>query len=179
MEAMSLFENNLSQPLAARLRPKTLEEYVGQTHLLGKGKVLRRLIESDQISSMIFWGPPGVGKTTLARIIANTTKAAFIDFSAVTSGIKEIRSVMQKAEENRRYGEKTIVFVDEIHRFNKAQQDAFLPFVEKGSIISVHSDHYIFSGMGDQRNPQYSGYCHGHRWLSARLQSGGTCPSGK
>lgn len=137
MEAMSLFENNLSQPLAARLRPKTLEEYVGQTHLLGKGKVLRRLIESDQISSMIFWGPPGVGKTTLARIIANTTKAAFIDFSAVTSGIKEIRSVMQKAEENRRYGKKTIVFVDEIHRFNKAQQDAFLPFVEKGSIILI------------------------------------------
>lgn len=137
MEAMSLFENNLSQPLAARLRPKTLEEYVGQTHILGKGKVLRRLIESDQISSMIFWGPPGVGKTTLARIIANTTKAAFIDFSAVTSGIKEIRSVMQKAEENRRYGEKTIVFVDEIHRFNKAQQDAFLPFVEKGSIILI------------------------------------------
>ena len=137
MEAMSLFENNLSQPLAARLRPKTLEEYVGQTHLLGKGKVLRRLIENDQISSMIFWGPPGVGKTTLARIIANTTKAAFIDFSAVTSGIKEIRSVMQKAEENRRYGEKTIVFVDEIHRFNKAQQDAFLPFVEKGSIILI------------------------------------------
>ena len=137
MEAISLFENNLSQPLAARLRPKTLEEYVGQTHLLGKGKVLRRLIESDQISSMIFWGPPGVGKTTLARILANTTKAAFIDFSAVTSGIKEIRSVMQKAEENRRYGEKTIVFVDEIHRFNKAQQDAFLPFVEKGSIILI------------------------------------------
>lgn len=137
MEAMSLFENNLSQPLAARLRPKTLEEYVGQTHLLGNGKVLRRLIESDQISSMIFWGPPGVGKTTLARIIANTTKAAFIDFSAVTSGIKEIRSVMQKAEENHRYGEKTIVFVDEIHRFNKAQQDAFLPFVEKGSIILI------------------------------------------
>lgn len=137
MEAMSLFENNLSQPLAARLRPKTLEEYVGQTHILGKGKVLRRLIESDQISSMIFWGPPGVGKTTLARIIANTTKAAFIDFSAVTSGIKELRSVMQKAEENRRYGEKTIVFVDEIHRFNKAQQDAFLPFVEKGSIILI------------------------------------------
>lgn len=137
MEAMSLFENNLSQPLAARLRPKTLEEYVGQTHLLAKGKVLRRLIECDQISSMIFWGPPGVGKTTLARIIANTTKAAFIDFSAVTSGIKEIRSVMQKAEENRRYGEQTIVFVDEIHRFNKAQQDAFLPFVEKGSIILI------------------------------------------
>ena len=137
METLTLFENNLSQPLAARLRPQTLDEYVGQTHLLGKGKVLRRLIESDQISSMIFWGPPGVGKTTLARIIANTTKAAFIDFSAVTSGIKEIRAVMQKAEGNRQCGEKTIVFVDEIHRFNKAQQDAFLPFVEKGSIILI------------------------------------------
>ena len=137
METLTLFENNLSQPLAARLRPQTLEEYVGQTHLLGSGKVLRRLIESDQISSMIFWGPPGVGKTTLARIIANTTKAAFIDFSAVTSGIKEIRAVMQKAEGNRQCGEKTIVFVDEIHRFNKAQQDAFLPFVEKGSIILI------------------------------------------
>lgn len=89
MEAMSLFENNLSQPLAARLRPKTLEEYVGQTHLLGKGKVLRRLIESDQISSMIFWGPPGVGKTTLARIIANTTKAAFIDFRPLQAALKK------------------------------------------------------------------------------------------
>ena len=118
MEQMSLFENNVPQPLAARLRPKSLEEYVGQQHLLGKGKVLRRLIEADQISSMIFWGPPGVGKTTLARIIANHTKAAFIDFSAVISGIKEIRTVMQQAEENRRFGEKTIVFVDEIHRFN-------------------------------------------------------------
>ncbi len=137
MEQMTLFESNLPQPLAARLRPQSLDEYVGQAHLLGPGKVLRRLIESDQISSMIFWGPPGVGKTTLARIIANHTKASFIDFSAVTSGIKEIRTVMQQAENNRRYGEKTIVFVDEIHRFNKAQQDAFLPFVEKGSIILI------------------------------------------
>ena len=137
MEQISLFEREVPQPLAARLRPQTLEEYAGQSHLLGPGKVLRKLIENDQISSMIFWGPPGVGKTTLARIIANRTKASFIDFSAVTSGIKEIRAVMQKAEENRRYGEKTIVFVDEIHRFNKAQQDAFLPFVEKGSIILI------------------------------------------
>ena len=137
MKQSTFFEQELPQPLAARLRPQTLEEYVGQTHLLGKGKVLRRLIESDQISSMIFWGPPGVGKTTLASIIAAHTKAAFIDFSAVTSGIKDIRTVMQQAEENRRYGEKTIVFVDEIHRFNKAQQDAFLPFVEKGSIILI------------------------------------------
>lgn len=137
MEQMTLFENQVPQPLAARLRPETLEEYVGQTHLLGQGKVLRRLIENDQISSMIFWGPPGIGKTTLARIIANRTKSVFIDFSAVTSGIKEIRTVMEEAEHNRSYGQRTIVFVDEIHRFNKAQQDAFLPFVEKGSIVLI------------------------------------------
>ena len=136
-EQLSLFDRPDSEPLAARLRPGTLEEFVGQKHLLGEGKVLRRLIEEDHISSMIFWGPPGVGKTTLARIIAGRTKAAFINFSAVTSGIREIRSVMEKAEQNQRYGERTIVFVDEIHRFNKAQQDAFLPFVEKGSIILI------------------------------------------
>ena len=137
MEQMTLFDREIPQPLAARLRPETLEEYVGQTHLLGPGKVLRRLIESDRISSMIFWGPPGVGKTTLARIIAHRTNSNFIDFSAVTSGIKEIKAVMQEAENNRRFGTRTIVFVDEIHRFNKAQQDAFLPFVEKGSIILI------------------------------------------
>lgn len=137
MEQTSLFEKGQSAPLASRMRPRNLKEFVGQTHLLGEGKMLRRLIESDQISSMIFWGPPGVGKTTLARIIANQTKSVFIDFSAVTSGIKEIRAVMQRAEENRRFGERTILFVDEIHRFNKAQQDAFLPFVEKGSIILI------------------------------------------
>ncbi len=139
MEQASLFEasDQETQPLASRLRPQTLAEFVGQRHLIGDGKVLRRLIESDRIASMIFWGPPGVGKTTLARIIAVHTKSSFIDFSAVTSGIKEIRSVMQQAEENRRYGDRTIVFVDEIHRFNKAQQDAFLPFVEKGSIILI------------------------------------------
>ena len=133
----TLFDNAVSQPLAARLRPHNLEEFCGQKHLLGEGKVLRRLIESDQVSSMIFWGPPGVGKTTLARIIANRTKANFIDFSAVTSGIKEIKQVMEQAEKSRHFGEKTILFVDEIHRFNKAQQDAFLPFVEKGSIILI------------------------------------------
>ena len=137
MEQTTMFDNRTEQPLASRLRPESLEEFVGQKHLLGEGKVLRRLIESDHITSMIFWGPPGVGKTTLARIIANRTKATFIDFSAVTSGIKEIKTVMQRAENNRRFGEKTIVFVDEIHRFNKAQQDAFLPFVEKGSIILI------------------------------------------
>ena len=137
MEQQTFFETEASRPLADRLRPQTLSEFAGQDHLLGEGKVLRRLIEGDRISSMIFWGPPGVGKTTLARIVANRTKAKFIDFSAVTSGIKEIRSVMQQAEDNRRFGEKTIVFVDEIHRFNKAQQDAFLPFVEKGSILLI------------------------------------------
>jgi len=139
MEQQSMFDEiqPTAQPLADRLRPQSLEEYAGQTHLLGPGKVLRRLIESDQISSMILWGPPGVGKTTLARIIAHRTKASFIDFSAVTSGIKEIRTVMEQAEHNRRFGEKTILFVDEIHRFNKAQQDAFLPFVERGSIILI------------------------------------------
>ncbi|MBO5503656.1 MAG: replication-associated recombination protein A [Lachnospiraceae bacterium] len=137
MEQMSLFDTEVSQPLASRLRPRTLEEFAGQTHLIGPGKVLRRLIESDQISSMIFWGPPGVGKTTLAQIIAHRTRSEFVNFSAVTSGIKEIRTVMQQAEDNRLMGIRTIVFVDEIHRFNKAQQDAFLPFVEKGSIILI------------------------------------------
>ena len=136
-EQMSMLEHTVPQPLPARLRPETIDEIVGQQHLLGPGKILRRIIEQDAVSSMIFWGPPGVGKTTLANVIANHTRASFINFSAVTSGIKEIRTVMQQAEDNRRFGEKTIVFVDEIHRFNKAQQDAFLPFVEKGSIILI------------------------------------------
>ncbi len=136
-EQPTFFEDESNLPLAARLRPRTLDEFVGQKHLLGEGKVLRRIIESDKIGSMIFWGPPGVGKTTLARIIAGRTKANFIDFSAVTSGIKEIKQVMEQAEKGRRFGAKTILFVDEIHRFNKAQQDAFLPFVEKGSIILI------------------------------------------
>ena len=133
----TIFEQPASEPLAARLRPRDLDEFFGQEHLLGKGKVLRRIIENDQVGSMIFWGPPGVGKTTLARIIARRTKAKFIDFSAVTSGIKEIKQVMNEAENARKFGEKTILFVDEIHRFNKAQQDAFLPYVEKGSIILI------------------------------------------
>ena len=137
MEQQSLFGNRAGQdmPLATRMRPRTLEEFAGQRHLLGKGKVLRQLIEEDRVSSMIFWGPPGVGKTTLAQIIAARTKANFINFSAVTSGIKEIRGVMSEAEQNHRMGERTLLFIDEIHRFNKAQQDAFLPFVEKGSIV--------------------------------------------
>lgn len=138
MEQLSLFDDrSYSNPLASRLRPRTLEEFVGQKHLLGKGRVLRQLIDQDQVSSMIFWGPPGVGKTTLARIIAGRTKASFIDFSAVTSGIKEIKAVMAQAEEDRHMGMRTLLFVDEIHRFNKAQQDAFLPYVEKGSIILI------------------------------------------
>lgn len=137
MEQAGIFDDLVSQPLAARLRPESLDEYVGQEHLLGHGRVLRRMIEQDRISSMIFWGPPGVGKTTLAQIIAHMTQSVFINFSAVTSGIKEIRNVMEKAERNRQIGQRTIVFVDEIHRFNKAQQDAFLPFVEKGSIILI------------------------------------------
>ena len=127
----SLFAVN-SEPLASRMRPKDLSEFAGQTHLIGEGKLLRKMIETDNISSMIFWGPPGVGKTTLARIIAHETKSKFINFSAVTSGIKEIKKVMEEADENKNLGVKTIVFVDEIHRFNKAQQDAFLPYVEKG-----------------------------------------------
>ena len=138
MEEQSLFDDRAwSSPLASRLRPDSLSEYVGQSHLLGEGKVLRQMVEQDIVPSMIFWGPPGVGKTTLARIIAHKTKAQFVDFSAVTSGIKEIKEVMTRAEHNRLMGEKTILFVDEIHRFNKAQQDAFLPFVEKGSIILI------------------------------------------
>ena len=139
MEQISIFEKDKSndEPLAARMRPKNLREFAGQQHLIGEGKILSRLIESDKVPSMIFWGPPGVGKTTLAQIIAGKTKANFITFSAVTSGIKEIRNVMQQADRYARFGEKTIVFIDEIHRFNKAQQDAFLPFVEKGSITLI------------------------------------------
>ncbi|MBR1486186.1 MAG: replication-associated recombination protein A [Synergistaceae bacterium] len=133
----SLFSLPSDQPLAARMRPETLEDFAGQEHLIAPGKILRNIIEGDRIPSMIFWGPPGVGKTTLATIIAKKTRASFINFSAVTSGIKEIREIMKKADENKNFGERTIVFVDEIHRFNKAQQDAFLPFVEKGSIILI------------------------------------------
>ena len=126
-----------STPLAERLRPRVLDEVAGQGHLIGEGKVLRGMIANDKVPSMIFWGPPGVGKTTLANVIALTTNARFVTFSAVTSGIKDIKDVMREAEEGRFLGRKTIVFVDEIHRFNKAQQDAFLPFVEKGSIILI------------------------------------------
>ena len=134
-------------PLAERMRPRTLDEFVGQEHLLGQGKLLRRLIESDQITSLIFWGPPGSGKTTLARIIANASKAHFIFFSAILSGVKEIREIVKEAEEVRRYhGKKTILFVDEIHRFNKSQQDTFLPYVEKGvfTIIGATTENPSF-----------------------------------
>ena len=140
MKQMSLVESLNpveTQPLASRLRPRTLEEFVGQEHLVGEGRILRQMIERDQIPSMILWGPPGVGKTTLANIVANLTKAEFVNFSAVTSGIKEIKEIMARAEAGRRVGLRTVLFVDEIHRFNKAQQDAFLPYVEQGSIILI------------------------------------------
>ena len=139
---MSLFQaipspdgsSDNTRPLADRMRPRTLEEYVGQEHLVGPGKPLRTQIERDDAGSIIFWGPPGTGKTTLAKIIARMSKAEFIEFSAVLSGIKEIKQVMADAERAKQYGTRTIVFIDEIHRFNKAQQDAFLPHVEKGNI---------------------------------------------
>src|SRR6185369_13200961 len=139
---MSLFQTipgndnpgDRTRPLADRMRPRTLDEYVGQEHLVGPGKPLRTQIERDDIGSIIFWGPPGTGKTTLAQIIARITKAEFVEFSAVLTGIKEIKQVMADAERAKQYGTRTIVFIDEIHRFNKAQQDAFLPHVEKGNI---------------------------------------------
>lgn len=140
---MSLFDepelesNSAPRPLAERMRPKTLDDYIGQEHILGPGKPLRLQIENDRLTSIILWGPPGVGKTTLASLIASMTRCVFVPFSAVLSGIKEIKEVMAQAERTRRLGQRTVVFVDEIHRFNKAQQDAFLPYVERGDIILI------------------------------------------
>src|SRR5246500_2447629 len=145
---MSLFDNTPPEepfttaehgkrPLAERMRPDRLEDFVGQEHILGPGKPLRRQIERDELTSIILWGPPGVGKTTLAKLIARITRCEFIPFSAVLSGIKEIKAVMADAERLRRMGRRTILFIDEIHRFNKAQQDAFLPYVERGDIILI------------------------------------------
>src|ERR1700739_1260761 len=125
------------RPLAERMRPTRLEDYIGQEHILGQRKPWRRQIERDQLTSIILWGPPGVGKTTLAKLIAGVTRCEFIPFSAVLSGIKEIKAVMADAERLRRMGKRTILFIDEIHRFNKAQQDAFLPYVERGDIILI------------------------------------------
>src|SRR6202044_2131918 len=130
-------ESQGGRPLADRMRPRTLDEFIGQEQLLGPGKPLRTQIERDDLSSMLLWGPPGCGKTTLARIIAKSTRSDFIPFSAVLAGIKEIKEVMAKAEGARRYGMRTIVFVDEVHRFNRAQQDAFLPHVEAGNILLI------------------------------------------
>lgn len=141
---MSLFDNpdpisapEPNRPLAERLRPRSFDDFAGQQHILGPGKPLRRAIETDQLSSLILWGPPGVGKTSLASIIALSTKAEFVPFSAVMSGMKEIKEVMAHAEKTRRLGRRTVLFIDEIHRFNKAQQDAFLPYVEKGDVILI------------------------------------------
>jgi putative ATPase len=142
---MSLFDTtppestaaDKTRPLAERMRPQTLDEFVGQEHILGAGKPLRAQIDRDQLTSLILWGPPGVGKTTLAYLIARITRCDFIPFSAVLSGIKEIKAVMADAEKARRFGRRTVLFVDEIHRFNKAQQDAFLPYVERGDIILI------------------------------------------
>jgi putative ATPase len=130
-------DDTKGRPLAERMRPRNLDECIGQQHLLGKGMPLRKLIESGQIGSIILWGPPGVGKTTLARLIATSSKADFIPFSAVLSGIKEVKEVMAEAERTRRMGRRTVLFVDEIHRFNKAQQDAFLPYMERGDIALI------------------------------------------
>ena len=150
---MSLIEGAASEdagaanePLAARMRPRDLTEFFGQEHLVGEGKILRQMIERDQIPSMILWGPPGVGKTTLANVVANLTKAEFVNYSAVTSGIKEIKEIMARAESGRRVGMRTVLFVDEIHRFNKAQQDAFLPYVEKG---------FFFNDTATTENPSF------------------------
>src|ERR1044071_4194433 len=137
-EASSTFDDGLSRPLADRIRPRTLDEFVGQEKLVGSGRALRRMIEEDRLQSLIFWGPPGTGKTTLASLIAERTAARFVTFSAVSSGIREVREVMSEADDFRlETGRRTVVFIDEIHRFNKAQQDAFLPYVESGTIILI------------------------------------------
>ncbi|MCD6289960.1 MAG: AAA family ATPase, partial [Anaerolineae bacterium] len=144
MKTQNLFDARRAEltekdaPLAARMRPRTLDEFVGQEHIVGPGRLLRRAIQADQLSSIIFYGPPGTGKTTLARIIANTTRAHFIAINAVLAGVKDIRAAIKEAQERRgQFGQRTILFVDEVHRFNKAQQDALLPWVENGTVILI------------------------------------------
>src|SRR5262249_6436447 len=140
---MDLFDTGVgrrhqsAQPLADRMRPRTLDEFIGQEHLLARGKILREMVDASELRSLILWGPPGSGKTTLAQFLASTAKAVFVQFSAVTSGVKDLKKIIQEAEDLQRSGKPTVLFVDEIHHFNKSQQDNFLPHVERGTVVLI------------------------------------------
>ena len=163
---MDLFERasstgaSVGEPLAHRMRPRTLDEFVGQRHIVGPGRLLRRVIQADQMTSLIFYGPPGTGKTTLARVIANSTKSHFITMNAVLSGVKDLRAAISEAKEHRDlYGRRTLLFVDEVHRWNKAQQDALLPWVENGTVILIGATTHnplFFINSPSIRGPRYS-----------------------